>query len=176
MDEDINVAQKQVFFGSVGPLLYDDSSFYAIDTDGKARVQAPPTSDNEVLRYQDAILMSGDQIVAGHKTFSGEVELDGALNHDGTTVGFYGATPATQASASADLTDNTGATANYTVEDVPAAAGDAGGVVMVSAAANVATVASVNTALTAVENDIADLAAKVNKCLTVLRTLGLMAT
>lgn len=60
------------------------------------------------------------------------------------------------------LTDNTAATANDTVENVPACTGDAGGVATVSAAANVATVASVNTSLTAVENDIADLTSKVN--------------
>lgn len=31
-----------------------------------------------------------------------EIEIDGALNHDGTTVGFYGATPTTQGAAVAD--------------------------------------------------------------------------
>lgn len=31
--------------------------------------------------------------------FQGEVEMDGALNHDGTTVGFYGVTPVVQSSA-----------------------------------------------------------------------------
>ena len=29
-------------------------------------------------------------------SFTGDLELDGALNHDGTTVGFYGTTPTTQ--------------------------------------------------------------------------------
>lgn len=33
------------------------------------------------------------------QTFSGEIEIDGALNHDGTTVGFYGVTPTTRPSA-----------------------------------------------------------------------------
>ena len=64
------------------------------------------------------------------------------------------------------LTDSTGVTPDTTVENVPAAAGDAGGIAMVSAAANVATVASVNTALTAVENSISDLTAQVNKLIT----------
>ena len=31
---------------------------------------------------------------------NGDVEIDGALNHDGSTVGFYGTTPATQQSSS----------------------------------------------------------------------------
>lgn len=37
------------------------------------------------------------------QVFSGEVELDGALNHDGTTVGLYGTTPVTQGTALTDL-------------------------------------------------------------------------
>lgn len=61
------------------------------------------------------------------------------------------------------LTDNTGGAApDNTLQVIPAAAGDGGGLAMVSAANAVATVASVNTALTAIANDLADLAAKVN--------------
>ncbi|HWH31201.1 MAG TPA: hypothetical protein VNU01_00875, partial [Egibacteraceae bacterium] len=36
------------------------------------------------------------------QTFSGEVEIDGALNHDGTTLGVLGATPVTQRTHIAD--------------------------------------------------------------------------
>lgn len=32
-------------------------------------------------------------------TFSSEIEVDGALNHDGTTAGFYGVTPTTRPTA-----------------------------------------------------------------------------
>jgi len=32
-------------------------------------------------------------------TFAGEIEVDGALNHDGATVGFYGVTPVSRPSA-----------------------------------------------------------------------------
>jgi hypothetical protein len=35
---------------------------------------------------------------------TGEIEIDGALNHDGTTVGFYGATPVARAAAIASPT------------------------------------------------------------------------
>ena len=45
----------------------------------------------------------------------------------------------------------------------------------VSAANAVATVASVNTALTAIENNIADLTAKVNALAAVVRTFGFIA-
>lgn len=41
----------------------------------------------------------------GKQTFSGEVEIDGALNHDGSTAGFYGATPVTKAGSTADIKD-----------------------------------------------------------------------
>lgn len=123
----------------------------------------------------DAQTVGGAKTWSAKGTFSGEVEIDGAFNHDGTTFGALNTTPAVQQTASANLTDNTGAAADDTVENVPAAAGDGGGVATVSAAANVATVASVNTALTAIENDIADLTAKVNKALTVLRTMGFLA-
>lgn len=62
----------------------------------------------------------------------GAIEIDGALDHDGTTVGFYGVTPTTRPTAytqtystagrthsnltSATLTDNSGGTANTTVQ------------------------------------------------------------
>lgn len=91
-------------------------------------------------------------------------------------LGFWNATPVDQPAAITSLTDNTGATANDTIENVPAASGDGGGLAGVSAAANVATVSSVNTALTAVENDIADLTAKVNTILSRLREPGIIAT
>ncbi len=70
-----------------------------------------------------------------------EIEIDGALNHDGTTVGFYGVAPATQPSAytqtyatstkthanltSATLTDSTGGTANTTVVAIAGTGDDA---------------------------------------------------
>jgi hypothetical protein len=70
----------------------------------------------------------------GVATFTSEVEIDGALNHDGSTVGFYGVTPASRPSAytqtystatrthaamtSADLTNLTGGTATDVISDV----------------------------------------------------------
>lgn len=60
------------------------------------------------------------------------------------------------------LTNSTGATANNTVENVPAA------VASVGADTSAATVVSVNAAITAIENDISDLTAKVNEILAAL--------
>lgn len=36
---------------------------------------------------------------AAKQTFSSEVEIDGALNHDGTTAGFFGVAPTTRPTA-----------------------------------------------------------------------------
>lgn len=52
------------------------------------------------------------------------------------------------------LTDNTGATPDTTIENVPAATDGGGGL---------ADLTSVNTALTAIENNISDLTAQINK-------------
>ena len=152
------MAQKQVTLGSVGPFLYDDASFYAVNTEGQLNVDTAPTVNGHVCRFQDALLVSGNQTVTGVKTFNGEVELNAALNHDGTTVGFYGATPVTQAAAEANLTDNSGGTANDTI----------------AAITNAANAGSADVGPTA--DAIADLAAKVNAILTALRNLGLIAT
>lgn len=53
------------------------------------------------------------------------------------------------------LTDNTSATANNTIENVPAASA-------ASTDTSAASLTSTNAALTAIENNIADLAAKIN--------------
>lgn len=39
------------------------------------------------------------QTWASKQTFSGEIEIDGALNHDGTTAGFFGVAPVTRPTA-----------------------------------------------------------------------------
>ena len=93
------------------------------------------------------------------------VEREAASYVVGTTyTQTYSTVDRTHANPTAStLTDNTGASPNSTIENVPAASGDAGGAATVSAASAVATVASVNTALTAVENNVSDLTDQVNK-------------
>ena len=70
--------------------------------------------------------------VSGKISTSNEIEINGDLNHDGSNVGFYGVAPATRPTAytqtysattrthsnltSATLTDNSGGTANTTVQ------------------------------------------------------------
>jgi hypothetical protein len=45
-------------------------------------------------------------VASGNVLLAGDLELDGALNHDGTTVGFFNTTPATQPVSAANLTNN----------------------------------------------------------------------
>lgn len=51
-----------------------------------------------------------------------DAEIDGALNHDGTTVGFYGTTPVTQAAASTaaetTITHTAPGAADYAIQDL----------------------------------------------------------
>lgn len=61
-------------------------------------VASPETYDWVSFGLLDALTL-----VAVHMT--GDLELDGALNHDGTTVGFYGVTPTTRPGATADIKD-----------------------------------------------------------------------
>jgi hypothetical protein len=51
-----------------------------------------------------AISPAAANTFSAKQTFLNEVEMDGALNHDGTTVGFFGTTPASQAAAIASPT------------------------------------------------------------------------
>lgn len=56
-----------------------------------------------------------------------EIEIDGALNHDGTTVGFFGTTPVTQQTELTDelttVTFTAPGTPDYAVQDLVAAVG-----------------------------------------------------
>jgi len=91
------------------------------------------------------------------------------LVHTGTTAGFYSAAAVVQATASANLTDSSGGTANDTVQALtnPADAPATADILRDDLVANL---------IPELRNNYADLAAKANKALTVLRNLGLMAT
>ena len=65
--------------------------------------------DNRITTYSAATELNGEAnltfsgsllTVTGSATITTDLEIDGALNHDGTTVGFYGATPIVQGSVS----------------------------------------------------------------------------
>lgn len=105
------------------------------------------------------------QTKSGKLALGGEIEIDGALNHDGALAGFYGAAPAGQAAAKSDLADNTGG-ANGDDLDALAAVG----VDLVLAAAQ----ADVNARLVTLNNSIHRIADRLNHALDTLRDRGLI--
>jgi len=56
--------------------------------------------------------------VSGGIHTTGDIEIDGVLNHDGSTVGLYGVSPVSQASSIGQLTDSTTGTPSNTLIDV----------------------------------------------------------
>lgn len=88
--------------------------------------------------------------VTGKILTTSEIEIDGALNHDGTQIAFFNGSLATQQSDIGAITDNTGGSVDGTLVDV--------GPVYDQAILN---------------NNLADLAAKINSLRTVLRAYSL---
>lgn len=113
----------------------------SLDSDNRlpaAQTPTAPTADTISERTAAAgvtvdgvLLKDGGFTTTAKGLIGGEAEIDGALNHDGTTVGFYGVTPATRPAAytqtyatatrthanatSSDLTNDTGETPNTTI-------------------------------------------------------------
>jgi len=65
-------------------------------------------ANDRIATYSAATALNGEAnltfsgsllTVTGSAKITTDLEIDGALNHDGTTVGFYGATPVVQGSA-----------------------------------------------------------------------------
>ena len=97
-----------------------------------------------------------------------DLTILGALNHDGTTVGLYAATPVVQAANEPDLDDQTGGGATDTLDQIPDA-------VAADVDLTAASLASVNTSIGTLNDDLASLAAKVNAVLVTLKEIGIMA-
>jgi hypothetical protein len=95
--------------------------------------------------------------------------LDMYLNEINLTPGGKITSDGKQASAVANFTDNTGVVGtDNIIENVPATA------TAPAALADAASRAEVNTALTAIENNTADVAATVNQILAALRGVGII--
>lgn len=92
-----------------------------------------------------------------------DLTITGSLIHQGTTVGLYNTTPATQTTGIAQLTDNTAGTANDTLQ----AMADVGVDLLVAASQS-----DVNNRLVSIRNNFADLAAKLNAVMTALKNKG----
>ena len=106
--------------------------------------------------------------VAGQAVIGGQCEIDGAFNHDGTTFGALGTTPATQASASADLTGSASGTANGSIQALtdPADTPISADALRDDLVANL---------IPELRNNIDELRVKVNDALTALRRFGFIA-
>jgi len=96
---------------SNGTLTDDGSGQVTITTGGggggvtlsgsTATTVATVTGAN-ALQGESNLTFSGTLLtVTGGAKVTTDLEIDGALNHDGTTVGFYGATPVVQGTAAA---------------------------------------------------------------------------
>lgn len=83
-------------------LGYDASNYMSVTTGSAGSTTFALTGTSPTFTFSQKTL------------FSGEVEIDGALNHDGTTVGLYAVTPVTRATtgiAEAAFVENAGGTA-----------------------------------------------------------------
>lgn len=100
----------------------------------------------QISRSAGELLLTGANVRT-----SAALEIDGALNHDGTTVGFYGAAPVVQATDVGALTLTTG-TPDNTLTDVIGTGDDA-----------------------TINGNFADVGDQINDIRTALRSVGLMA-
>lgn len=115
-----------------------------------------PTGSGGVLRLR---YTTGDITIADFGT-------DGSLRHISTKLGFYGVAATTRQTIVA-LTDNTGGTANDTLQAIP----DPADTPLTADALRDDIAANI---LPAIRNDLADLTAKVNEMRSKLATLGLV--
>lgn len=116
-----------------------------VDTHSADTTSVHGITDTSVLAVKNA-----DNSFSAKQTFTGEVEVDGALNHDGTTVGFYGVTPVTRPAAYTQTYSTADRTLSaYTADDESTAYT---GVDNAQAGSVYATVADLNALRVAVEN------------------------
>ncbi len=117
---------------------------------------ALPTGAGNILRVS---CQSGGKICF-------DIGTDGSFMHQSTNLAFYGATPVARQTI-VPLTDNTGGTANDTLQAIPDPADS-------PATADALRDDIVSNVLPSIRNDLADLAAKVNAIRTALVNLGLL--
>ncbi len=135
------------------------------DTTGVAAGGITFGTDTTLYRSGADTLKTDDKLLV-----TGELELDGALNHDGTTAGFFSVTPTTQPSAytqtyaTADKTH-----ANLTSADIGAFTGGTVGFLDAAERDNI------RTQYNALKADVTDLKQLVNSVIDDLQALGLVA-
>lgn len=169
--------------GNAGPFLRmgrsgDTYARAGIDTDG-THYWGPGAADSggwDTNLYRSAanVLKTDDKLL-----IADELELDGALNHDGTTVGFYGVTPATrptaytQTYATADKTHANPTAAALTVTDGTGTNDGTIGAITADASV-IAAVQEIAAQIAKLVADDADTKQLVNSVIDDLQTLGIL--
>jgi len=72
------------------PIIFGSWNFHQV---AEGIYHSNPTLNNE---YYENVTVGQDLSIGDKLTVTGEVEIDGALNHDGSTLGFYGKAPASK--------------------------------------------------------------------------------
>lgn len=101
----VNELKTDDVFRSAAYLVAQDASIsgqVAVGRNASGSITWGTVEDTNLYREAANVLATDDKL---HVV--GETEIDGALNHDGTTVGFYGTVPATQRPANADTSGAT---------------------------------------------------------------------
>jgi hypothetical protein len=83
--------------GTIGSNLIFTDNTYDIGAAGATRPRDLHLGRNAVV--------AGTLGVTGKVTLGGEIEIDGALNHDGVSVGFFGTTPTSAGDITGDLSN-----------------------------------------------------------------------
>lgn len=144
---------------------------------GNADVTYLYIGDNRFSGMSTDVSFTGT-VTHGPRKALGDLEVDGALNHDGTTVGFYGVTPASRASAytqtysTADKTHAAPTAATLTVSDGAGTNDNTIGAITADASV-IAAVQEIADEINKLVADVADVKQLVNSVIDDLQAVGL---
>jgi hypothetical protein len=145
-----------------------------------AAVTTPYGSGGEYFLFIDSAEAHVCRLdISGKMYLSGEMEIDGALNHDGTTVGLFGVTPATrptaytQTYATADKTHAAPTAATLTVTDGAGTNDNTIGAITADASV-IAAVQEIADEINKLVADVADVKQLANSVIDDLQTLGIL--
>jgi len=103
------------FSGDTDTGIYRDGiNALAIAAGGTRIARFNDVGGGGIVFYDDVNIGGANNIYCD----GGEIRVGGAINHDGSTAGFFGATPVAQQTDPGGLTDNTGGIASSSVDAV----------------------------------------------------------
>jgi hypothetical protein len=112
----MDVAMAGLIFAvkSNSPVIFGTSALERVRILGSGQVGIGTTTPSAKLAINGGLAV-GEDADPGDNNLKvvGDTEIDGAINHDGTTVGFYGVAPATRA---AHIVDADGSLADITTK------------------------------------------------------------